>query len=114
LDRGTEFAEHERIERALDAKLYFADAHAPQQRGANENLNGLIRQYLPRGSDLRQVSPATIRGIEDRLNRRPRKRLGYRTPLEAFASACRQRALRRRRAKQAKRRAKPTKRRAKT
>lgn len=98
LDRGTEFAEHELIECALDAKVYFADAHAPQQRGANEYHNRLIRQYLPRGIDLRRISDKTIQQIEDRLNQRPRKCLDYRTPLEAFNAVSRQRAKRRHRA----------------
>lgn len=86
-DNGKEFAEHQLIEAALRAHVYFADRHSPWQRGSNENANGLTRQYLPRSTDFNAITPATLRRIENRLNTRPRKTLGYRTPLAVFAES---------------------------
>jgi len=83
-DNGQEFAAHRRIARVLDADFYFADPYAAWQRGTNENTNGLIRQYLPKTRDLTTVTGAEIRKIENRLNLRPRKCLGYLTPHEVF------------------------------
>jgi IS30 family transposase len=84
-DRGTEMARHQRITAETGIQVYFADPHAPWQRGSNENLNGLLREYLPKGTDLSQVTAAQLQAIEDELNDRPRKRLGYRTPREELA-----------------------------
>jgi IS30 family transposase len=84
-DRGTELAQHKRITAATGISIYFADPHAPWQRGSNENANGLIREYLPKGTDLSIYTPAQLQEIEDALNDRPRKRLGYRTPREEYA-----------------------------
>ena len=84
-DRGTELAQHKRITGTTGIAIYFADPHAPWQRGSNENTNGLIREYLPKGTDLSIYTPAQLQDIEDALNDRPRKRLGYRTPREAYA-----------------------------
>jgi IS30 family transposase len=81
-DRGTEMARHARVARQTGLSVYFADPHAPWQRGSNENANGLLRQYLPKGTDLSQYTAAQLQAIEDELNDRPRKRLGYRTPRE--------------------------------
>jgi len=84
-DRGTEMARHKRITRQTGIRVYFADPHAPWQRGSNENTNGLLREYLPKGTDMSLYTPGQIQAIEDELNDRPRKRLGYRTPREELA-----------------------------
>jgi transposase, IS30 family len=84
-DRGTELARHQRVTAATGIQVYFADPHAPWQRGSNENVNGLLREYLPKGTDLRPYSPSQLQAIAAELNDRPRKRLGYRTPAEEFA-----------------------------
>jgi IS30 family transposase len=81
-DNGKEMARHARITAATGVQVYFADPHAPWQRGSNENLNGLLREYLPKGTDLSRYTAAQLQAIEDELNDRPRKRLGYRTPRE--------------------------------
>ncbi|PAV24689.1 IS30 family transposase, partial [Tamilnaduibacter salinus] len=83
-DNGHEFAAHKLIEKDLGAKTYFAEPYSSWQRGTNENTNGLIRQYLPKARDLKTVTGSEIRMIENRLNNRPRKCLGYRTPHELF------------------------------
>ena len=84
-DRGTEMARHARITAETGIQVYFADPHAPWQRGSNENTNGLLREYLPKGTDLSQVTPQQLQAIQDELNDRPRKRLGFRTPREQLA-----------------------------
>jgi transposase, IS30 family len=84
-DRGREMARHQRITAETGIQVYFADPHAPWQRGSNENINGLLREYLPKGSDLRQTTPARLQAIADELNDRPRKRYGYHTPREQLA-----------------------------
>ena len=83
-DNGTEFARCHRLEKHLALKLYFADPGCPYQRGTNENTNGLIRQYFPKGTDFRDVSPVEVRRAEKLLNSRPRECLGFRTPDEVF------------------------------
>ena len=83
-DNGKEFAAHARIAADLGADFYFADPYAAWQRGTNENTNGLIRQYLPKTRDFTTVTGPEIRMIENRLNHRPRKCLGYLTPYEVF------------------------------
>lgn len=83
-DNGTEFARCHRLEKHLGMKLYFADPGCPYQRGTNENTNGLIRQYFPKGTDFRDVSHAEVRAVENLLNNRPRACLGFRTPAEVF------------------------------
>jgi IS30 family transposase len=84
-DNGKEMARHARITAQTGIQVYFADPHAPWQRGSNENLNGLLREYLPKGTDLRTCTAAQLQEIEDQLNDRPRKRFGYRTPREQLA-----------------------------
>jgi len=83
-DNGTEFARCHRLEKHLDLQLYFADPGCPYQRGTNENTNGLIRQYFPKGTDFRDISHSQVRRVENLLNSRPRACLGFRTPNEVF------------------------------
>lgn len=84
LDNGLEFAEHERIAKALDADVYFAHPYASWERGINENTNGLIRQYFPKGTDFNEVSDDEIDWLMSRLNDRPRKTRGCQSPNELF------------------------------
>jgi IS30 family transposase len=84
-DNGTEMARHARITAETGVQVYFAEPYSPWQRGSNENINGLLREYLPKGSDLSQVTPAQLQAIEDELNDRPRARHGFRTPREMLA-----------------------------
>jgi len=84
-DRGSEMARHQHVTDATGIAVYFADPHAPWQRGSNENINGLLRQYLPKGTDLSAWTPAQLQHIADELNDRPRKRFGYHTPREQLA-----------------------------
>ncbi len=79
-DRGLELAEHKRFSVATDVRVYFCDPRSPWQRGTNENTNGLLRQYLAKDADLSRHSQAQLNAIARRLNTRPRKTLGYRTP----------------------------------
>ena len=83
-DNGTEFARCHRLEKHWGLKLYFADPGCPYQRGTNENTNGLIRQYFPKGTDFRDISHCQVREVQNKLNNRPRKCLGFRTPSEVF------------------------------
>lgn len=84
VDNGSEFADYARLTEMTGTKVYFADPGQPRQRARNENNNGLIRQYLPKSSSLKKVTRAKSRWIENRLNDRPRKTLGYKTPREVF------------------------------
>ena len=83
-DNGREFADHEGMARDLEANIYFAHPYASWERGLNENTNGLIRQYFPKDRDLTTVTKYEIEQAMDKLNHRPRKSLGYRTPHEVF------------------------------
>ncbi len=83
-DRGKEMAEHERLAQRLAIQVFFADPHSPWQRGTNENTNGLLRQYLPKGTDLSGYTQRDLNAIAHRLNTRPRKCLHFATPLEVF------------------------------
>jgi IS30 family transposase len=93
-DNGKEFADHAAIDRALGSTAYFADPYSSWQRGSNENLNGLIRQYIPKSRPLATVTNAELAKIEWLLNTRPRKRLGYKTPHEIFTNSLNRVALR--------------------
>jgi transposase, IS30 family len=84
-DNGKEFAEHRTLTRGLGFDVYFADTYASWQRGTNENTNGLLRQYYPKGTDFTQVSHRAVARVEQSINDRPRRRLDYRTPAEVLA-----------------------------
>jgi IS30 family transposase len=84
-DRGSEMANHKRFTLATDVQVYFCDPRSPWQRGSNENTNGLLRQYLPKGLDVSSYSQAKLNAVARQLNERPRKTLGYWTPAEMFS-----------------------------
>jgi len=83
-DNGTEFHQYPYIERATGTRFYFATPHHSWERGTNENTNGLIRQYLPKGTSMEDLTQQQCDAIAYKLNTRPRKRLGFQTPEEAF------------------------------
>ena len=83
-DRGSEMADHQRFSLATDIKVYFCDPQQPWQRGSNENTNGLLRQYFPKGMDFSDVTQAKLNAVARRLNERPRKTLNFETPAERF------------------------------
>ena len=83
-DNGKEFAGHAGIAAKLEAKIYFAKPYHSWERGLNEHTNGLVRQYFPKGSDFSTLTQADVQWVEDKLNSRPRKALGYKTPSEVF------------------------------
>lgn len=83
-DQGAEMAQHETLAKRLHMDVFFCDPHSPWQRGSNENANGLIREYLPKGMDLSTVTQAQLTAIENSLNNRPRAILGFATPKEVF------------------------------
>jgi IS30 family transposase len=84
-DNGKEFAAHDRVAKTLGVETFFADPYASWQRGTNENTNGLIRQYFPKGMALNKVTEIQTRAVENKLNNRPRKVLGYLTPNEVLS-----------------------------
>jgi IS30 family transposase len=86
-DQGKEMAFHARIAAAADLEIYFCDPHSPWQRGSNENTNGLLRQYFPKGTDLSVRSREHLDAVAAQLNSRPRKTLGWKTPAQALDQA---------------------------
>jgi transposase, IS30 family len=86
LDNGKEFAEHEQLQMEAALKIYFAKPYSAWQRGTNENTNGLVRQFFPKGTDLASIPERRFSKVQQLLNDRPRKRLGYRSPNEVLAS----------------------------
>ena len=84
-DHGSEMACHPELARSLKIDIWSCDPHAPWQRGSNENTNGLLRQFMPKGTDLSDASQTWLNDIAALMNNRPRKTLGWRTPAEAMA-----------------------------
>ncbi|MBR7223544.1 transposase [Neisseria meningitidis] len=84
MDNGKEFYQHTKITKALKAETYFCRPYHSWEKGLNENTNGLIRQYFPKQTDFRNISDREIRRVQDELNHRPRKTLGYETPSVLF------------------------------
>jgi transposase, IS30 family len=85
-DQGKELALHQRITAQTGTRVFFCDANSPWQRGSNENMNGLLRDYFPKGSDLRQVTAEQLARVADEINNRPRKTLGWARPAELLVS----------------------------
>jgi transposase, IS30 family len=87
LDNGKEFSEFTRVEQQTTMSVFFAEPYCSWQRGTNENTNGLLRRYFPKGTDFSQISDEQLASVADKLNNRPRKCLGYRTPTEVVQRA---------------------------
>ena len=89
-DQGREMARHQELEQRVSIRVFFADPHSPWQRPTNENTNGLLRQYFPKGTDLSGYSQRHLTLVAEELNNGPRKSLGFRTPAEVMAQQIRQ------------------------
>jgi len=83
-DQGKEMSDHKRLSLETGVKVYFADPHSPWQRGINENTNGLLRQYFPKGTDLSEFTQEDLDAVAWQLNTRPRKSMGWKCPAEMF------------------------------
>jgi len=94
VDNGKEFAYHQKVDAVLNIQTFFADPYCSWQRGSNENFNGLLRQYIPKKRRMQTVTDEELAMIENRLNHRPRKRLGFKTPREVFHASLNRVALR--------------------
>ena len=88
LDNGSEFAEFKEIEKVLGVKVYFADVHSPWQRGSNENINGLLRYFFPKGTNFNKIPEEEIQKVVSLINNRPRKCLDYMSPLDFITKKC--------------------------
>ena len=88
LDNGSEFADFKGIEQDLNTEIYFADPHAPWQRGSNENMNGLVRFFFPKGTDFHKVTEDMLNNVLSLINNRPRKCLGWLSPADIFLAKC--------------------------
>ncbi len=84
VDNGKEFADFATLQKKLKVKVYFANPHAPWERGVNENTNGLLREFFPKGSDFSRISRSQVARAQRMLNNRPRKCLNYRSPAEVL------------------------------
>lgn len=93
LDNGREFSQHEIMSEILDADIYFAKPYHSWERGLNENTNGLVRQYFPKKIRFDKISANDLHKVETKLNNRPRKCLGYKTPIEVFSKSCEKRGV---------------------
>lgn len=87
-DNGKEFSEHKKISQALDIDFYFCHPYHSWERGSNENLNGLIRQYFPKGSSFENLTEKDVKFVENKLNNRPRKRYDFKSPFQVYNQAC--------------------------
>lgn len=85
-DQGSEMAQHRLLRQETGIRTFFCEPRSPWQRGTNENTNGLLRQYFPKGTDLSRHGTATLQAVADALNNRPREVLGWRTPAEVFGA----------------------------
>ena len=88
LDNGSEFSEFHAMEKELNAPVYFAEPHKPWQRATNENTNGILRFYFPKGCGFHNVTQDELDTVVRQINARPRKCLGWKSPLEVFSSSC--------------------------
>ena len=88
-DKGSEMSQHKLFTKETKMNVYFAHPHSPWERGTNENTNALIRQYFPRGTDFSKISLLKLKKVQDELNDRPRKTLGWHTPHEEFSGLLR-------------------------
>ncbi|HIO50639.1 TPA: IS30 family transposase [Candidatus Poribacteria bacterium] len=92
-DNGREFCMHQTLADTLGAKIYFATPYHSWERGLNENTNGLVRQYFPKQTPFDNISHDELRSVVEKINHRPRKCLGYKTPFEVLSAACQRKGV---------------------